>query len=138
MAGIRARNTKPEMRVRRALHAAGLRFRLHRRDVPGSPDILLPRYRTAVFIHGCYWHGHSCLLFRLPASNVDFWRRKIEANRKRDQVVAEQLRAAKWRRLVIWECSFRGTGQIGEAAALEEALAFIRGDAPDCEIRGVR
>ncbi len=88
MAGIRGRNTKPEIFIRKALHARGFRYRLHPRAVPGVPDFTLPRWRAAVFVHGCFWHGHDCPLFRLPGTRPDFWLAKIERNRARDAEVA--------------------------------------------------
>lgn len=137
MAGIRSRNTRPELRVRRALHERGFRFRLHRKDVPGSPDLVFPKYRAAVFVHGCYWHGHECSLFRLPATNVEFWTSKIAKNRERDITVAAELLKQRWRRLVIWECAFRGRGRIGEALAIDTAAEFILGSGSAGEVRGV-
>lgn len=107
MAKIKARDTKPEMRVRRALHAAGLRYRLHVRDLPGKPDIILPSRRIAIFVHGCFWHRHpdaSCKLARMPKSRIDFWQPKLESNRTRDERNEAALRAAGWDVRVIWEC----------------------------------
>jgi DNA mismatch endonuclease, patch repair protein len=84
MAGIRGKNTRPEMLVRRALHAHGYRFRLHRKDLPGKPDIVLPKYRAVIFVHGCFWHGHDCHLFKWPKTREDFWIQKIKNNQERD------------------------------------------------------
>ena len=91
MAGIRSTNTRPELAIRKALHAAGFRYRLHPRDVPGKPDMAFARYRAAVFVNGCFWHGHDCPLFRLPDTRRDFWTAKIERNRQRDAEVRQQL-----------------------------------------------
>jgi len=110
MAGIRGKNTKPELGIRRALFARGFRYRLHSRNLPGKPDIVLPRYRAVVLIHGCYWHGHNCDLFRLPKSNRNFWLDKISGNRARDARKLKELRAAGWRVALVWECSIRGAG----------------------------
>jgi len=105
MSGIRGKNTKPEIAVRRHLHARGFRFRLHRRDLPGKPDIVLPKYRTAVFVHGCYWHRHEgCKYATTPSSNPEFWQRKFRENVERDQRNRAQLADAGWNVLVIWEC----------------------------------
>lgn len=102
---IRGRNTLPERRVRQLLHAMGYRFRLHRRDLPGSPDIVLPKHRIAIFVHGCFWHQHEgCRLARLPKSRHDYWLPKFERNARRDREAARQLRALGWRPLVVWEC----------------------------------
>ncbi|MDE2102114.1 MAG: very short patch repair endonuclease [Patescibacteria group bacterium] len=105
MAAVRGKNTKPELAVRSALFAAGYRFRLHRRDLAGSPDIVLPRYRLAVFVHGCFWHGHDCTRGRRPASNVEFWNAKLDRNRARDCASRVALEAAGWTVAVIWQCS---------------------------------
>lgn len=107
MAGIRGKDTKPELTVRRILHAAGLRFRLHRRDLPGHPDLVLPRYRAAVFVHGCFWHNHDCYLFKWPSSRPDFWREKLTKNRQRDAAAVVALHESGWRTLVIWECALK-------------------------------
>jgi DNA mismatch endonuclease (patch repair protein) len=104
MAAIRGKDTKPEMVVRRALHAAGFRYRLHRRDLPGSPDVVLTRLRTAVFIHGCFWHHHGCAKSTWPKTRAAFWRAKIEGNAARDRRTRTFLRAAGWNVEVMWEC----------------------------------
>ena len=105
MAAIRGKNTKPELTVRRFLHARGFRFRLHSASLPGRPDIVLPKHRTAVFVNGCFWHQHAnCRLASLPASNRRFWREKLIGNRRRDRRKAQALRAAGWKVLTIWQC----------------------------------
>jgi len=107
MSGIRGKNTKPERIVRSFLHRSGLRFRLHA-DLPGKPDMVLPRYRTAVFVHGCFWHQHKgCQYATTPASNKEFWREKFAANTRRDAVVKRQLRRLGWRVLVVWSCQLK-------------------------------
>lgn len=105
MSGIRGRDTKPELRVRRYLHAAGFRFRLSPRDVFGKPDIVLPKYRAVVLVHGCYWHRHEgCRYATMPASNTELWQAKFEANKRRDREVEERLRSEDWNVQVVWEC----------------------------------
>jgi DNA mismatch endonuclease (patch repair protein) len=113
MARVANRNTKPELLVRRLLHVMGYRFRLHRRDLPGTPDIVLPRYKTAIFVHGCFWHGHrGCVRSKRPTSNQDFWNRKIDSNMQRDQEDRKALRKLGWRVLVLWQCSLKDTASV--------------------------
>lgn len=108
MARIRGRDTGPEMVVRRAAHALGLRFRLHRQDLPGSPDLVFPRRRRALFVHGCYWHRHpGCRLAYVPKSNIDFWQKKFDRNVERDIETLAALKAIGWQADVIWECETR-------------------------------
>lgn len=108
MSRIGSRNTKPEMVVRKGLHAAGFRYRLHARNLPGSPDIVLPKYRSVILVHGCFWHAHKgCRNFRLPKSNTDFWREKLVRNAERDTRQLKELQDAGWRTLVVWECATR-------------------------------
>jgi DNA mismatch endonuclease (patch repair protein) len=105
MSLIRSRDTKPELIVRKAVWAAGFRYRLYCRNLPGRPDLVFPALRTVVFIHGCYWHAHSCQKGRIPAQNSRFWREKFAANRTRDQRNAQRLRRQGWSVLTVWECS---------------------------------
>lgn len=104
MQSVRVKHTKPEMQVRSAIHRAGFRFSLHRKDLPGKPDIVLPKYRAVVFVNGCFWHGHDCSRGRLPNSNRKFWRSKINGNRKRDDRNAHALIESGWRVFVVWSC----------------------------------
>nr|WP_018858505.1 DNA mismatch endonuclease Vsr [Rhizobium sp. 42MFCr.1] len=135
MSGIRGVNTKPELVIRKALHRQGFRFRLHAHDVPGRPDLLLPKYRAAIFVHGCFWHGHDCSLFRVPGTRTEFWQAKIDRNRNRDAEVAVQLADQGWRQLSIWECAFRGPGQIGLDETIARTVQWIRSDFTSLEIR---
>jgi DNA mismatch endonuclease (patch repair protein) len=128
MSRIRGRDSAPELRVRRGLHAKGLRFRLHVRSLPGRPDLVLPKHRTVVFVHGCFWHAHGCSLSKVPASRAEFWKNKLEGNAARDRRVIEGLRASAWSVLVIWECALRGRFRIGDAAVFDKAASFIRKD----------
>ncbi|MEX0697123.1 MAG: very short patch repair endonuclease [Dongiaceae bacterium] len=104
MAAVGGKNTKPERLVRSRLFASGYRFRLYRRDLPGSPDIVLPRHRMAVFVHGCFWHGHDCSRGRPPKSNVEFWKAKIKRNRARDIAIVAAIESLGWRVGIVWEC----------------------------------
>lgn len=109
MSRIRGKNTKPEILVRKGLHARGFRFRLHNKKLPGSPDIVLPKYGVAIMVNGCFWHGHKgCRYANEPKSNVDFWQAKIARNRHRDEVTTAHLEALGWHVITIWECELRG------------------------------
>lgn len=107
MALVRTRDTTPELIVRKIIHAEGFRFRLHRADLPGKPDIVLPKHHAVVFVHGCFWHAHGCRRGAAPSSNTEFWERKRQANVQRDQRQRSQLQAMGWRVLVVWECETR-------------------------------
>lgn len=108
MAGIRAKDTKPELTVRKALYAAGFRFRLHNKKLPGTPDIVLAKHRVAIFVHGCFWHLHrNCKLSKIPATRTEMWSHKLKANATKDAQVTYQLLALGWRVLVVWECHIR-------------------------------
>ncbi|AZV18972.1 very short patch repair endonuclease [Mesorhizobium sp. M7A.F.Ce.TU.012.03.2.1] len=107
MGRVRSKNTAPELAVRKALHAAGFRFRLHRRDLAGRPDIVLPRFRLAIFVHGCFWHGHDCRRGRLPEDNAEFWAKKIDRNKARDAAAHATLSQAGWIVETIWQCELK-------------------------------
>lgn len=108
MSAIKSNDTKPEMLVRKYLHSMGLRYGLHNKKLPGSPDIVLRKYKTVIFINGCFWHGHdNCRYYRLPKSNIEFWQTKINRNRERDKRDIEALRKRGWRVIVVWECELR-------------------------------
>jgi DNA mismatch endonuclease, patch repair protein len=116
MSGIRGKNTKPEMIVRRLLHAMGYRYRLHARELPGKPDIVFRKRRLAIFIHGCFWHRHTdpaCKLSRMPKSRVNFWEPKLEGNRARDEANVAGLEGIGWKVLLVWECQLRDREQLG-------------------------
>lgn len=104
MARIRSTNTSPEVRVRKAIHSLGGRFRVHRKDLPGTPDIVLPSRRIALFVHGCFWHAHGCKIGQLPKSRLDYWLPKLDRNQKRYELAHERLMALGWQPVVIWEC----------------------------------
>jgi len=126
MSRIRGSNTKLEVLVRKGLHARGLRYRLGGAKLPGRPDIVLPKYRTVVFVHGCFWHGHDCPLYRLPKTRPEFWADKIGKNRIRDLRVTAQLEAMGWRVLTVWECSLRGKTALEQASFLDHLAEILR------------
>lgn len=137
MAGIRGQNTKPELAIRKALHRRGLRYVLHSAAVPGKPDLAFPSRHAAVFIHGCFWHGHDCPLFKIPSTRSEFWTMKIERNRARDADVLAQLGENDWRTLVIWECAIRGAGRLSIEQVAERAHAWLDSAESGGEIRGL-
>lgn len=104
MSRIRGKDTKPELLVRKFLHSEGFRFRLHRKDLPGKPDLVLPKYAAVVFVQGCFWHAHKCQKGRIPGSRGDFWKSKLEANAKRDVRNIRKLRSLGWHVFNVWEC----------------------------------
>ena len=108
MAAIKSKNTKPEIEVRKILHEMGYRFRLHRKDLPGNPDIVLPKYKTAIFVNGCFWHQHEgCKYACLPKTKTDFWKKKLEGNKQRDKVKQSQLNELGWKIINVWECEIK-------------------------------
>lgn len=136
MSRIRGRDTKPELLLRHGLHALGLRFRLHRKDLPGCPDMVFPRFRAVVFVHGCFWHGHLCPMFKMPKTRVSFWSSKINQNRIRDQTVEATLTQNQWRVLTVWECALRGPGRQPLETVLNAILGWLSLDDPIGTIRG--
>lgn len=120
MRAIKSRNTEPEVRVRSLLHRLGYRFRLHRRDLPGNPDIVLPSRRIAIFVNGCFWHGHGCARgARMPKANADYWSAKIARNKARDGESASALASLSWRAVVLWECELKNQAELAAMLAAE-------------------
>lgn len=136
MAGIRGTNTKPEMLLRKGLHALGFRFRLHDRALPGKPDIVLPRYRAVIFAHGCFWHGHDCHLFKWPSTRPEFWQTKIARNREVDARSETALAGAGWRQAIVWECALKGRTRLPIDDVLAQCAEWLRSGEPQLEIRG--
>jgi len=126
MRAIRSADTKPELLVRKALFAAGFRYRLHKGELPGKPDIVLAKYRAAIFIHGCFWHGHDCKYFKVPKTRPDFWLAKIRANQMRDESVVSQLNQSGWHVILVWECATRPSG-IGASEIVRKIAACLAG-----------
>jgi DNA mismatch endonuclease (patch repair protein) len=121
MSRVRTKDTKPELLLRRLLHRLGYRFRLHRRDLPGCPDVVFPSRRKVVFVHGCYWHGHHCRWGKLPKSRLDYWGPKIEANRERDARHIRDLREVGWAALTVWQCELRRPD-----SAVQRVIDFLK------------
>lgn len=126
MARIRGRDTKPEVAIRRGLHGRGLRFRLHRKDLLGRPDLVFPRHGAVIFVHGCFWHGHECPMFKWPRTRREFWETKITKNQERDQIAIVSLRDQGWRVLTVWECALRGPGRWSMEDLLQRCEEFVR------------
>lgn len=136
MAAIRGRDTKPELIIRRALHARGFRYRLHDKRLAGKPDIVFPARRAVVFVHGCFWHGHDCPLFVLPATRTEFWRDKIAANRTRDAAALVALAGAGWRTAIVWECALKGRRKLGRDPLIDMLAAWLSSDDAGIVVRG--
>jgi len=137
MAGIRGKDTKPELQIRRGLHALGYRFRLHCRDVPGNPDLCFRSRRAVILIHGCFWHAHECHLFKLPKTRPEFWQAKIGGNRSRDETTLDRLHADGWRVLTIWECALKGIHRRELSDVIAAAGRWLDEGSGDLEIGSV-
>ena len=138
MSNIRSVNTKPELHVRSLLYRRGFRFRLHRRDLPGRPDIVLARYRAVVFVHGCFWHGHSCPAFKIPTTRRDFWQAKIAYNRGNDCRALAALAACGWRTAIVWECAIKGRGKLDDLALIGFIECWLHSNNPNfLEVKGI-
>ena len=126
MSRIRGKNTKPEILVRKGLHARGFRFRLHNKNLPGSPDIVLPKYGVAIMVNGCFWHGHKgCCYATKPKTNIEFWETKIARNLHRDEVTTAHLEALGWTVITVWECELRNSSQLDDRLdALAEEIRY--------------
>ncbi len=136
MREIGSKNTKPELLFRKHLFSMGFRYRINDRMIAGSPDIVFPKYHALIFIHGCFWHGHDCGLFRLPGTNTEFWRKKIDINRERDANVLNRLRAEGWRICIVWECSIKGKVQLQKTDATVNQIAeWLKSDSIWLEIK---
>jgi DNA mismatch endonuclease (patch repair protein) len=127
MAGIRGKDTRPELVVRKALFARGHRYRLHDAKLLGKPDLVFPKYRSVVFVHGCFWHGHRCHLFKWPATRKKFWSDKIMANRKRDRLVRASLIKTGWRICTVWECAIKGESDRAVDSVIRRCSGWLPG-----------
>ena len=126
MSRVRSKDTKPEVLLRKLLFRKGFRFRLHGRNLPGTPDIVLPKFRTAIFVHGCFWHLHDCKRGTLPETRREWWKSKLEKNRERDRKNFLLLNEIGWRVAVVWECAFRKHGQDSKEHVISELSLFFR------------
>lgn len=136
MSGIRGKNTKPELLVRKGLHRLGFRYRLHVKSLPGKPDLVFPRFRAVIFVHGCFWHGHDCHLFKWPQTRREFWKAKIERNSAVDRAATLALRDKGWRDGVIWECAIKGRHRLPFETVIQRSIDWLESAEPSIDIRG--
>ena len=128
------KDTALEILIRKAIHAKGFRYKLHDKKLPGKPDLVFPKYKAVIFINGCFWHGHGCSLFKWPATNEDFWKKKISGNQKRDLSNIQKLKSSGWKVLTVWECSTRGVHKIGLDASVEQISDWLQAGTSTLEI----
>lgn len=138
MAAIRGAGTKPELLIRKALHARGIRYRLHARDLPGRPDLVFAKHRAVLFVNGCFWHGHQCALFVWPKTREDFWREKIGRNVARDAANLSALSAAGWRTATIRECALKGKHRLPPEVVIDRIVAWLFSEQTELVIDGGR
>ncbi|WP_245511135.1 very short patch repair endonuclease [Martelella mediterranea] len=136
MAAVRGKDTKPELIIRKGLHARGFRYRLYDRALPGRPDLVLPKHHAIIFINGCFWHGHDCNLFRWPATREDFWHHKISSNKERDARNLRALQALGWRTAIVWECALKGKQKLPTDKVIDTLHVWLSSDDSNTEIRG--
>lgn len=138
MSAIRGSNTRPELTIRKGLHALGFRYRLYDRKVPGKPDMVFPRYRAVILVHGCFWHQHDCHLFKWPQTRTEFWAHKIKSNKDRDRNVLSLLKADGWRVLTVWECALKRKTRLEPRELIESIGSWLESGDDDKEIEGRR
>lgn len=138
MAGIKGKDTKPEILIRSELHRRGFRFRKNVKDLPGKPDIVLPKYKAVIMVNGCFWHGHECHLFKWPSTRPDFWREKIEGNKKRDEYNLYILKRNGWRTCIVWECAMKGRSSKEDSELLDILQEWLLSDASNLDVEGER
>ncbi|WP_189420384.1 very short patch repair endonuclease [Cellvibrio zantedeschiae] len=136
MAGIKNKDTKGELLIRRGLYKLGFRYQLHRKDLPGRPDLVFPKFNSVIFVNGCFWHVHNCHLFKWPSSRPEFWKEKINSNKIRDEVNLEKLTKLGWKVLVIWECALKGKTRRNLDEVIHTAANWIQYDSQNAEIEG--
>ncbi|MBC6442647.1 MAG: DNA mismatch endonuclease Vsr [Rhodobacteraceae bacterium] len=136
MAGVKGMNTRPELAIRSALHRRGFRFRLHRKNLPGKPDLVFPGRNAVIFVHGCFWHGHGCHLFRWPKSREGFWREKIGKTIERDQQQLQALAEAGWRIGTVRECALKGKACLPFDSVVDQCAVWLKSDTKMLEVSG--
>lgn len=136
MSRVRSTDTKPELLIRKGLHALGFRYRLHAKDLPGKPDLVFPRYKSVIFVNGCFWHGHCCPRCRMPSSNADYWIGKVARNIERDIANRRRLLQLGWRVLTIWECALIGKWRKEQTKVIAMAADWLKSKISICKIEG--
>lgn len=136
MTAVKGKNTKPELAIRSALHRRGFRFRLHRKGLPGTPDLVFPGRNAVIFVHGCFWHGHDCHLFRWPKSREAFWREKIGKNIERDRMQYQALADRGWRIETVWECAVKGKTRLPFEDIVAQCAIWLKSDIKTLEVSG--
>ena len=136
MSGISGKNTKPEMLIRKGLHRRGFRYRLHKSDLPGKPDLVFPKYKAIILVNGCFWHQHDCHLFKWPSTREEFWRKKILGNKARDERNLKIYSELGWKVLVIWECAIKGKTRRPLSEVIETAVEWLQLDTQNSEVSG--
>lgn len=136
MSRIRPRDTKTEVVIRKGLHRLGFRYRVNDPRIKGKPDMHLPKWNALVFVHGCFWHGHDCHMFRLPKTRTEFWNAKINKNRERDKLIEASLLSDGWRVALVWECALKGKHRLGEQQVLDALAEWLVSDLSERELRG--
>lgn len=135
MSGIRGKDTRPELEIRRQLHKLGFRYKLHDKQLPGKPDIVLKKYQAVIFVHGCFWHRHNCHLFKWPKTRPEFWKKKINRNYENDLKALNNLQTSGWRVCLVWECSIKGADKNIQTVAATIA-SWLKSNNPILEISG--
>lgn len=138
MAGIRGKDTRPEIIIRKALFARGLRYLVHDKRLPGKPDLVFPKSNAVIFVEGCFWHGHDCHLFKMPSTHQEFWKTKISVNRQRDARVRADLQELGWRHLTVWECALKGKTRLPFSELVDTIVEWIESAEPTAIIEGVK
>jgi DNA mismatch endonuclease (patch repair protein) len=136
MSGISGKNTKPEMLIRKGLHRRGFRYRLHKSDLPGKPDLVFPKYKAIILVNGCFWHQHDCHLFKWPSTREEFWGKKILGNKARDERNLKIYSELGWKVLVIWECAIKGKTRRPLSEVIETAVEWLQLDTQNSEVSG--
>jgi DNA mismatch endonuclease (patch repair protein) len=136
MSGIRGKNTKPELLVRKGLHKRGYRYKLHDKKLPGKPDLVFPKFKAVIQVNGCFWHKHNCHIFKWPKSRADFWKHKILGNVERDKKQLCELESAGWRVLIVWECCFKGKSKLPVEKSIDSIVSWLEYGNISAEIKG--